>query len=97
MRWTAARFSICTLSRRGLIRATPPVTLLVLDKSSRICILASVADTEICETELLQVVYSARHEMCESAADFLARRTRLAFTDIRAAEEALPRVRCSPF
>lgn len=39
------------------------------------------------------MVYAAREEMCENAVDFLARRTRLAFLDIRAAEEALPRVR----
>lgn len=38
------------------------------------------------------MVYAAREEMCESAVDFLARRTRLAFLDISAAEEALPRV-----
>ena len=30
--------------------------------------------------------------MCESAEDFLARRTRLAFVDVSAAEEALPKV-----
>lgn len=41
------------------------------------------------------MAYAARHEMCESAEDFLARRTRLAFVDVRAAEEALPRVRPS--
>ena len=40
-----------------------------------------------------EVVYTARHEYCESAQDFLARRTRLAFLDIEAAREALPRVR----
>lgn len=39
-----------------------------------------------------EVVYTARHEYCESAQDFLARRTRLAFLDIEAAREALPRV-----
>lgn len=39
-----------------------------------------------------EVVYAAREEMCESAMDFLARRTRLAFLDIAAAEQALPRV-----
>lgn len=43
-----------------------------------------------------EVVYAAREEMCESAVDFLARRTRLAFLDIRAAEEALPRVNGFP-
>ena len=43
-----------------------------------------------------EVVYTARHEYCESAQDFLARRTRLAFLDIEAAREALPRVRISP-
>ena len=40
-----------------------------------------------------EVVYTARHEYCESAEDFLARRTRLAFLDIEAARQALPRVR----
>lgn len=40
-----------------------------------------------------EVAYAARHEMCEGAEDFLARRTRLAFVDVSAAEEALPRVR----
>ena len=39
-----------------------------------------------------EVVYTARHEYCESAEDFLARRTRLAFLDIEAARQALPRV-----
>jgi glycerol-3-phosphate dehydrogenase len=37
-------------------------------------------------------VYAARAEYCQTAVDFLARRTRLAFLDIKAAEEALPRV-----
>lgn len=41
----------------------------------------------------LQVAYAARHEMCEFAEDFLARRTRLAFVDVAAAEEALPKAR----
>ena len=40
-----------------------------------------------------EVVYAARHEYCETATDFLLRRTRLAFVDIDAAEAALPRVR----
>ena len=40
-----------------------------------------------------EVVYAARHEYCETATDFLMRRTRLAFVDIDAAESALPRVR----
>ena len=39
------------------------------------------------------MVYAARHEYCETATDFLLRRTRLAFVDIDAAEAALPRVR----
>jgi glycerol-3-phosphate dehydrogenase len=39
-----------------------------------------------------EVVYAARHEMCLSAADFLARRCRLAFLDVKAARVALPRV-----
>lgn len=39
-----------------------------------------------------EVVYAARHEMCRSASDFLARRCRLAFTDVAAARAALPRV-----
>ena len=38
-------------------------------------------------------MYAARHEYCETATDFLLRRTRLAFVDIDAAEAALPRVR----
>jgi len=42
------------------------------------------------------VVYAARHEYCETATDFLLRRTRLAFVDIDAAEAALPRVRPAP-
>ena len=40
-----------------------------------------------------EVVYAARHEYCETATDFLLRRTRLAFVDIDAAEAAVPRVR----
>lgn len=39
-----------------------------------------------------EVVYAVREEYCETADDFLARRTRLAFLDRPAAEEALPRV-----
>jgi len=39
-----------------------------------------------------EVVYAATHEFCETAEDFLARRTRLAFVDVAAAEQALPRV-----
>jgi glycerol-3-phosphate dehydrogenase len=39
-----------------------------------------------------EVVYAARHEMCLSAEDFLARRCRLAFLDVKAARAALPRV-----
>jgi len=39
-----------------------------------------------------EVVYSVREEMCETARDFLARRCRLAFLDVNAAETALPRV-----
>ncbi|GFR47463.1 hypothetical protein Agub_g9190 [Astrephomene gubernaculifera] len=39
-----------------------------------------------------EVVYCVRHEYCQTPADFLARRTRLAFLDARAALRALPRV-----
>lgn len=39
-----------------------------------------------------EVVYAATHEFCETAEDFLARRTRMAFVDVAAAEQALPRV-----
>lgn len=39
-----------------------------------------------------EVAYAARAELCETAVDFLARRTRLAFTDVAATEQALPRV-----
>lgn len=39
-----------------------------------------------------EVAYAARHEMCETAVDFIARRTRLAFIDVAATEQALPRV-----
>lgn len=38
------------------------------------------------------MVYAARHEMCCGAVDFLARRSRLAFLDVAAARQALPRV-----
>lgn len=38
------------------------------------------------------MAYCARHEYCESAVDFIARRTRLAFLDTDAAGKALPRV-----
>ncbi|KAG1362598.1 glycerol-3-phosphate dehydrogenase SDP6, mitochondrial [Cocos nucifera] len=37
-----------------------------------------------------EVAYCARHEYCESAIDFLARRSRLAFLDTDAAGRALP-------
>jgi glycerol-3-phosphate dehydrogenase len=39
-----------------------------------------------------EVAYAVRYEYCTSVEDFLARRTRLAFLDVRAAEQALPRV-----
>ncbi|CAN1258226.1 Glycerol-3-phosphate dehydrogenase SDP6, mitochondrial, partial [Linum perenne] len=39
-----------------------------------------------------EVAYCARHEYCESAVDFIARRSRLAFLDTDAAHRALPRV-----
>mmetsp|Transcript_2551 Transcript_2551/g.6840 ORF Transcript_2551/g.6840 Transcript_2551/m.6840 type:complete len:688 (+) Transcript_2551:71-2134(+) len=39
-----------------------------------------------------EVAYAARYEYCTGVEDFLARRTRLAFLDARAAEQALPRV-----
>jgi len=39
-----------------------------------------------------EVAYAARYEYCTGVEDFLARRTRLAFLDVRAAEQALPRV-----
>ncbi|KAG2438924.1 hypothetical protein HYH02_010718 [Chlamydomonas schloesseri] len=39
-----------------------------------------------------EVVYAVRHEYCHTPQDFLARRTRLAFLDARAALAALPRV-----
>ena len=39
-----------------------------------------------------EVVYAVHHEYCETPEDFIARRSRLAFLDHRACEEALPRV-----
>ncbi|EFJ11162.1 hypothetical protein SELMODRAFT_183439 [Selaginella moellendorffii] len=39
-----------------------------------------------------EVAYCARNEYCESAVDFIARRSRLAFLDTDAANQALPRV-----
>ena len=39
-----------------------------------------------------EVVYAARAEYCQTAVDFLARRTRLAFLDVAAAEKSIPRV-----
>ena len=39
-----------------------------------------------------EVAYCARNEYCESAVDFIARRSRLAFLDTDAASRALPRV-----
>lgn len=39
-----------------------------------------------------EVAYCARHEYCESAVDFIARRSRLAFLDTDAAGRALPQV-----
>ena len=43
-----------------------------------------------------EVVYAAQHEYCETAEDFIARRTRLAFLDVEACRQALPRVRQAP-
>jgi len=39
-----------------------------------------------------EVAYCARNEYCESAVDFIARRSRLAFLDTDAAGRALPRI-----
>ncbi|GAA0140164.1 dehydrogenase [Lithospermum erythrorhizon] len=39
-----------------------------------------------------EVAYTARYEYCESAVDFIARRSRLAFLDTDAARRALPRI-----
>ena len=39
-----------------------------------------------------EVRYTVRNEYAQTAADFLARRTRLAFLDVRAAAAALPRI-----
>ncbi|CAM8895815.1 unnamed protein product [Rhodiola kirilowii] len=39
-----------------------------------------------------EVAYCARNEYCESAVDFIARRSRLAFLDTDAANRALPRI-----
>ena len=40
-----------------------------------------------------EVVYAVHNEYCETPEDFIARRSRLAFLDVRACAEALPRVR----
>ncbi|CAL8470362.1 g9904 [Coccomyxa elongata] len=39
-----------------------------------------------------EVVYAVHHEYCEHPDDFIARRTRLAFLDVAATEQALPRI-----
>ncbi|KAJ7537563.1 hypothetical protein O6H91_11G011700 [Diphasiastrum complanatum] len=39
-----------------------------------------------------EVAYCARNEYCESAVDFIARRSRIAFLDTNAASKAVPRV-----
>ncbi|KAI5062327.1 hypothetical protein GOP47_0022866 [Adiantum capillus-veneris] len=39
-----------------------------------------------------EVAYCARNEYCETAVDFIARRSRLAFLDTKAAAKAVPRV-----
>ncbi len=39
-----------------------------------------------------EVVYAVHNEYCETPEDFIARRSRLAFLDHRACQEALPRV-----
>ncbi|GBG92749.1 hypothetical protein CBR_g56910 [Chara braunii] len=39
-----------------------------------------------------EVAFSAREEFCQSAVDFIARRSRLAFLDVAAATKALPRI-----
>ena len=42
-----------------------------------------------------EVVYAVHNEYCETPEDFIARRSRLAFLDQRACQEALPRVHVS--
>ena len=44
-----------------------------------------------CSVSMEQVKYAVREYACR-AIDVLARRTRLAFTDVHAAKEALPRI-----
>ena len=39
-----------------------------------------------------EVIWAVRHEYCATVEDFIARRTRMAFLDARAAEVAAPRV-----
>lgn len=39
-----------------------------------------------------EVIYAVHHEYCETPEDFVARRTRLAFLDKRACQQALPKV-----
>ena len=39
-----------------------------------------------------EVVHAARREYCQTTCDFLARRSRLAFLDVDAAEAAIPAV-----
>ncbi len=48
-----------------------------------------VADHPYLEAEVL---HCCRHEFCTTVDDFIARRTRLAFLDTRAAAAAVPRV-----
>ena len=43
-----------------------------------------------------EVLYCMRNEMCETAEDFIARRTRLAFVDSAACAQALPKVMTHP-
>lgn len=44
-----------------------------------------------------EVIYAMQNEMCETPEDFIARRTRLAFVDVAATQQALPRVSGSLF
>ncbi|KAK9797836.1 hypothetical protein WJX73_007013, partial [Symbiochloris irregularis] len=39
-----------------------------------------------------EIIYAMHNEMCETPEDFIARRTRLAFVDVAATHQALPRI-----
>lgn len=87
-------------STNGLKMSTDTATHLSRSYGDRVGQVVKIADSQQLGTKLVEgyphieaeVVYCAQNEYCEKVEDFLARRSRLAFLDVSAANDAIPRV-----